>query len=319
MSVVVSLLETGDVQPWQCASLSYGRRMDHLPAEAIMPLLDELTAQGAEGLWTALDIITMVLHGGKRSSEPFFAAIRSILVAPALFDNVVHGTRDGYHLQEMIELLVKHNAVDKKFARALAKQLFSICTQHDNDIFFTMDSPVRTARQALMEGHPKEIWTEASKVLLQNDPRVRFLFEQLVECPSENHLGSGLFYNLPAELYLDWARKAPSHHAFIIMKWMPLTVKTTCGGLSWHPALEAFIAEFGAADHVLDELSGRLSPRSWLGSLVPYLEPLVPLLETWTSHSLPAVRQWASRQIIGLKNWIEQERRRDEENVIRYG
>ena len=209
--------------------------------------------------------------------------------------------------------------IDKKFARALAKQLFSICTQHDNDIFFIMDSPVRTALRALIEEHPKEIWTEASKLLLQNDPEVKFRFEHLVECPAENHLGSGLFYyNLPAELYLDWARKAPSLRAFIIVKWMQLTLKTTGDELSWHPALQTFIAEFGAADHVLDELSARLCPRSWSGSLVPYLEPLLSLLETWTSHPLPTVRQWASRQIIGLKNWIEQERRGDEENIIRY-
>jgi hypothetical protein len=284
-----------------------------------MPLLDDLMTHGAEGLWTALDIITMALHGGKRPPEPFFATIRSILVAPALFDNVVCGTRDAHHLQEMIELLVRHTAIDKTFARALAKQLFSICTQHDNDIFFMMDSPVRTALQALMEEHPKEIWGEASRLLLQNDADMKFRFEHLVECPYENYLGSGLFYKLLAELYLDWARKAPSLRAFIIVKWMPLTTKTADDGLSWHPALEAFIAEFGAADRVLDELSARLCPRSWSGSLVPYLEPLLPLLETWTSHPLPTVRQWASRQIISLKNWIEQERRRDEEDVIRYG
>jgi hypothetical protein len=105
IDLVVSLLETGDVQPLQCTPLSYGRGMDHLSAEDIMPLLNALTAHGAEGLWTALDIITMVLYGGKRSPEPFLATIRSILVAPALFDNVMRGTRDGYLLQEMIELL----------------------------------------------------------------------------------------------------------------------------------------------------------------------------------------------------------------------
>src|SRR5262245_31328982 len=108
IDLVVSLLETGDVQPWQCASLSYGRGMDHLSAEEIVPLLDVLMAHGAEGLWTALDIVTMVLYGDKRSPQPFFATIRSILVAPTLFDKVVRGTSDGFHLQEMIALLVKN-------------------------------------------------------------------------------------------------------------------------------------------------------------------------------------------------------------------
>jgi hypothetical protein len=177
---------------------------------------------------------------------------------------------------------------------------------------------VRATLHALMEKHPKEIWTEASKLLLQNDPGVRFFLERLVECPSNNHLGGGLFYHLPAEFYLNWARKAPTHRAFFIVKWMLIATKTTNGSFSWNPLFEAFIAEFGAADRVLDELSDRLPPRSWSGSLVPYLEPLVPLLETWTSHPLPKVRQWASHQIVNIKGWIEQEKQRDEEDIVRY-
>src|SRR5215831_14416501 len=252
-------LETGDVQPWQCASLSYGRGMDHLSAEEMRPLLDELMAHGTEGLWTALEIVTMVLYGGERSPKPFFATIRSILVAPALFDKVVRGTSDGFHVQEMIALLVKNDAIDKKFARTLVKQLFSICKQHDSDIHFIMDSAVRTALQTLLEGYPKEIWAEASRLLLQDDPVLRCRLEHLVE---------SLFYNLPAELYLDWARKAPAQRACIILKWIPLTINTTGEGLAWHPALETFKTEFGAANHVLDELSTRLFPSSWLASLV---------------------------------------------------
>jgi hypothetical protein len=240
-------------------------------------------------------------------------------VAPALFDNVVRGTRDGHHLREMIKLLVEHRAIKNTFARALAKQLFSICTQHDDNIFFVMENTARTALQTLMERYAKEVWAEAAKLLLHNDADGNFRFEQLVERPYENYLGSGLFYHLPAELYLGWARKAPLVRAFRIVKWMPLTSITSGDDLSWHPALEAFMAEFGAADRVLGELSIRLIPRSWNGSLVPYLMALIPLPEAWTSHQLTPVRQWASRQIVSLNQWIERERRRDEEDVVRYG
>jgi hypothetical protein len=51
IDLVIILLRTGDILPWQCAVLSYGRGLDHLAAEAITPLLDELATHGVEGLW----------------------------------------------------------------------------------------------------------------------------------------------------------------------------------------------------------------------------------------------------------------------------
>jgi hypothetical protein len=59
LQLVVPLLQSGDVEPWQCAMLSYGRGLDHLSPEQIMPLLDELGEHGARGHWVVLDIISM--------------------------------------------------------------------------------------------------------------------------------------------------------------------------------------------------------------------------------------------------------------------
>ena len=60
IDLVVSLLQSGDVKPWQCATLSYGKRMEHLEAGDILPLLGELSQNGAEGLLAVIDIITMI-------------------------------------------------------------------------------------------------------------------------------------------------------------------------------------------------------------------------------------------------------------------
>ena len=315
---VISLLRTGDVLPWQCASLSYGRGLAHLSAEEIAPLLDELATHGAEGLWTALTSIAMVLHGNQQSPQPFFASIKTILVAPVLFDHVVQGSMAGYHLQETITLLIRHNAIDKKFARALIKQLFGICKRRDHNVFSTLYKQVRDALQSLIEKHPKEVWAEASRLLLQTDTMMRYRFKQLVRCEYRDHLGAGLFFHLPAELYLDWVRRDPAHRAFIVLQWLPLTTEAIDGSLSWHTALEGFIAEFGEAERVLGELATRFHPRSWVGSIVPHLEPIISLLEKWTSHPLPTVRHWASCQITGIKEWIEREKQTDEERSVRY-
>ena len=72
INLVASLLRTKDVEPWQAATLSYGRGLDHLGTAEIMPLLDELGRLGSRGHWAVLDVITMYLHGG-RQLDPLFS------------------------------------------------------------------------------------------------------------------------------------------------------------------------------------------------------------------------------------------------------
>jgi hypothetical protein len=50
IQLVVSLLRSRGVEPRRCAGLSYGRGMEHLAIEDIVPLLGELALHGAEGL-----------------------------------------------------------------------------------------------------------------------------------------------------------------------------------------------------------------------------------------------------------------------------
>ena len=116
----------------------------------------------------------------------------------------------------------------------------------------------------------------------------------------DDHLGPGLLYAIPAGLYLEWARKDPARRASLVMKWLPIAMKSEDGSLVWHFALENFISEFGNHEKVLAALSSRLHPRSYYGSLAPHLDPLVKLLESWFTHPYPEVRHWARDRI----NWV---------------
>ena len=138
-----------------------------------------------------------------------------------------------------------------------------------------------------------------------NDPLIRHRVVSLVSSEYDDYLGPGFLYAVPPNLYMEWARKDTTSRASIVIKWLPITVKTEDGALSWHPALQSFVLEFGEEGAVLAALSSRLHPRSWWGSLAPHLEPQVKLLESWATHPRPKVRQWARDRI----NWIKTEAR----------
>ena len=254
IQLVVSLLRSGDVEPRQCAFLSYGRGMDHLSIENIIPLLEELALHGADGLWAVLEIISMILYGDKELPKPLVAVLRNVLVNPALFESV-RGTRDGYQLEMMVKLLSRSNLMDHGFARALVKQLFSICSRDQGDIFEELVDPVSASLGALMKSHPEEVWAEVAGLLQVDDRRIGRRLKTLIGSRHDDHLAPGLLYALPADLYVNWARKDPDHRAAVVLHWLPVATKTDDGSLSWHPALQDFIAEFGKQQDVLRALS----------------------------------------------------------------
>ena len=121
IQLVVSLLQSGDVTPWQCATLSYGRRMEHLDTQDILPLLSKLSQHSAEGLWAVLNIVSMVLHGGKELTEPLVLNLQNVLVDPRLFDGVGRKGMRGHDLERIVILLAQRNLIDQQFARALLR------------------------------------------------------------------------------------------------------------------------------------------------------------------------------------------------------
>jgi hypothetical protein len=314
LRLVVSLLQSGDVEPWQCATLSYGRGLDHLTPQQIMPLLDELGGRGARGHWAVIEIISMYLYSEKQVDEDIADRLKSTLLAHDLFDNVSQQTSDGYNLEQMTKLLLRYGVLDRKFVVALVKQLLNICRPQKSEVFYALDGPVRSIITSLLASYPNEVWHELSKILTSRDPLVSFYVESLFEPPDDNHLGPGLLHGTPPGFYLDWVRKAPGARAVIVMKWLPIVTTRSDGTRTWSPELEAYIDEFADQPRVLVGLARRLHPSSWWGSVVPHLEPFLPLLETWTqNHLRPEVRRWAREQTDYINAEIEANRRRDEE------
>lgn len=318
LRLVVSLLQTGDVTPSQCAQLSYGRGVDHLTSEEIAPLLDELIHHGTTGLWTVLDIIFMYLHPDKRPDEVLEKKLKAILVSPKLFEKVNRQTTDGYHLEQGVALLAKHNLLNGSYVRALIKRMLKLAKMKQSAIFFELDDPVRKILDKLTPIFPKEVWVEVAAALLWKDALHRYQLKQLLKSDRDDHIGAGPLFGLPSEIYLDWVRKDPKRRAALIAEWLPIAKKNDDGSFSWHPAVEAFLTEFGTVRSVLGTISTRMHPSSWWGSLVPHLEPWVPLLKTWLAHPLMEVRIWAQEQIEGLQKNIETEKKCDEEDVVRW-
>jgi hypothetical protein len=317
ISMVISLLQNGDIKPWECRNLGLSR----VDVPVLLPLLRELENYGTDGLWTILDITDMYLHGGRRkATNDLIAEVKRVLVAPELVD-AVRTNMDGHHLVNHVERLVGLGAVDAPYAGQLAKRLLGICRQGTDRVFYQLDDPVRKILSLLMPLYPQPVWDEIAKRLTSKSWHTRFYVESLLEGhrgSHEDHLGRGLGIDIPPSQFLAWVRAMPEKRAATAVKWLAIAERDTNGALTWHPETDTYVAEFGNTPGVLEALTSRLHPSSWSGGLAPYLEPIVPLVQTWSAHRNPAVRDWASKQIEWLTNTIRADRKRSEEDFVRY-
>ena len=240
-----------------------------------------------------------------------------MILAPALFDKVVQRTMDGHHLEQIVRLLSKQGEIDDKFASLLVEQLLSICAIESGSVFFEFDRLIRSIFKHLIQTHPCELWAKVSRLLVHNNTHDLFYLDRLIDDDRDDRLAAGILFGLPKAIYLDWVRADQAARASIVAKWLPITSSESAGKLVWHADLESYVNEFGREPKVLDQLSRRMRPGGWCGSLVPHLEPMLRLLASWSKHPLAEVRTWANQQTQSIQREITDAWKRDEESGVR--
>jgi hypothetical protein len=317
ISMVIALLQSGDIRPRDIQNIGIWRA----DVSVWLPLVRELEKYETDGFWAILDIVDMYLYGDSREiNGDIVALLKRILLAPGLID-AVSNNMDGHRLGNHVKRLLREGDISGPYARKLARQLLGICRQSEDRVFYLLSDRVREVLNLLILPYPQPVWEEIAKKLESKSWHTRFYARSLLEAMDGldgDHLGCGLGIDIPASYFLAWVRAKPDKRAVIAVDWLPIADRDSKGVLSWHPELEAYVAEFGDVSGVLEALASRLQPNTWSGSLATHFEPIVPLVQTWRGHESPVVRDWASKTMGWLTITIREERKQDEEEVVRY-
>lgn len=305
LALFIALLRTNDITPNDCFAIS--NRLDHLTPGELIPLLDELQNHGADGLWTAFDVITMYLHPAKPPAGLLVKKIKRILLAKDLFALKNTGMIESYHLSEMVSAIERADTLDKVFATSMMKQLLRLCEVEDYKIFLDLDDVAREILVRLTTRHPAIVWAAVNKRLVGPPGNVRSRLNHLIEADRDQILGAGVLFQLPPVMIMDWVREKPEKRAEIVVDWMPIAVRKADGTLVVQPELDAYLLEFGGATQVLDRIYWRLTKRYFNDS-----KSLLPLFEHWKQHEREDVRRWASISVGKLEtNIVREQDRRD--------
>lgn len=316
---IVAALREGRIQADYCAQLSYGRGLDHFTPTQLRPLIDELESNhGGIGVWTALEIVSMYQHGRGTLDPGLEAIAKQLLVTPRLFEKTERRDRDGYLVESLVELIANKGTLDDEFVGLMGGQIIRLCQTQNYDLFHALDGPARKLIAIFVSNASTAIWRSLARFFEIATPLEKHQLKELIGPGhgGESYQGKGVLYGLPEDQMFAWADVDPVNRAPFLVMFYPLLEEVKPDPPIWHEAMERLANRYGAQPSFRQQLTMRLRPSSWWGSLVPFLAALMIPLEKWFTHPVPGLAHWARTKYLQLQRQIEAEQRRDDENDL---
>lgn len=316
---ITKSLSDGLISVRDFVHLSYGRGLDAISPTDLAPVLSQLCAIGAEGMWTALEVVSMYLHGGGKGLDPIIEGfIKRITAAPELLGQMRNSARDGYLLEENFERIVKLGRLDELYAAAMADQVIRISQLDDYVLRDNIEQYARKIVATMVVHSPSAIWLPLARLYEVASRTEREALEELVGpdrhgFEGNGHLAAGVLFKINEDDLVTWAKGDPNERAPFLCSFFPVFEYSGEALLGWHPSMERLATDFGAKAEFRGALERRLEVRSWSGSLVPHLRAYLGPLEKWASHGIPELAQWASDMRRRLQSQIKHEQERDRE------
>lgn len=285
VKLLEELLQRQVVSPKQLMGLSYGQAMREVSPEAVSKLRAALMGFGTEGSWVALDILFMYAYQDKekkKALEPDFKAI--LMCGGMLTDDT---SRKELHAFETVaERLIP---ADPALAKSLMAELLSAFAAN-----LDVDWHVRDQLLFHLLSNQLEVCWPLIKEALLADGATAVGHWNLTEC-----LGKGMrdeavspISLVPLSHLVSWCDEEPQKVPALLAGMVPALSKE---GERWRlsDAAMMLIDRYGDQDSVRAAVWGSLNTFSWTGSLVPFYDRLIGVLEPLLHHKREEVRKSA--------------------------
>jgi hypothetical protein len=237
----------------------------------------------------------------------------------------------SYTWRETLAPLLR-NREDEELARAVAEQIIELAesASPSTSIGPELDKVV----EALFDNYLEEVWPMFGDALLSGSLKSMTIMEIVAKNPlassSETGPGGPLFRSIDNDFLIEWCEENSPDGPALLGQTVPIFAADSESASDrrpsmgdepqdprWHPFGLRLLDEFGNLEEVRASLSSNIFSFSSSGSRIPYYERRITLLEELLEQDIPAVRQWASKEISRYEKTIEQERQEEQERDLR--
>lgn len=310
---LLGLIHKGVISPNSVNSLSYGRSTESIDPDTIGNFCVSLSEIGNEGAWIGLNIIFMYTYSNKEAIKKIREIIKLVVTKIVFEKDSKKNTTDTYHWYQMALTLLKQH--DEEFALALGKQILLSCKKGVN--YGDLWHYIKPLLTVLMQQYYDILWPIYGEAIVQAEGMERFYLKNLLD--KENRSSrqkESVLSGIPIKILISWCHQHPNIGPAFIAR---------CAGIYEIVEEEKkpselfiqFLESFGDDESVGSAFASSIYPRSWSGSLVPYLEKDRAALTPLLGHKNGNVNRWVKRLIKNINSQIDSECRRDSEQNFR--
>jgi hypothetical protein len=289
--------------------------LSHESPETVIHFSDELTQFDHEGLLSALEILFLYTKNEAEKFEACKGEMRKILMTPGIickFDR--SSTMDEYYLSESLKIFLFNTYEDQELAIFVSNEIISACAI--NKSLYLLKHFFEPTIKELLLKYKDVIWPIFSKGLLSENFTLKYniihLFDPL-NSPKDS--STGILSELPPDFLLEWCRQESEKAPVLLARMVPIFLKNE-DSWSLHPLAKLLIDNFGYRPDVLLEIDRNLGTFSWIGSVIPYYEKQINIMEQLSDHTNYNVRKWANKNIKSLRKKIASEKKTEEEQDL---
>lgn len=308
---LVSLLEFGAISCRQLHGLSYGQAMAAVSVEVVADLCDALGSKGIEGAWVALDIGFMFLYGNEADWPRLALSMRSIVATKGMLQEVVPEWRlDSDAFAKVAEKLVPN---DPDLAAILTQEIIDATAELNH--LHEIDHCISEVLGVALETQIDTAWPLLAGALADADGSARWGIGHVLSRRFGDAGEKGLLGKVPMKHLAQWCKQLPGVAPKVLASIVQV-MDLVEGQVALSEEAAFLINEYGSDPDVLSELAANFHSFSWSGSLVPYYERQVVVMEPLTRHPRHEVQQWSRRLIDSAEHQIKREKERDQEQEI---
>lgn len=314
LNMLLGLIQANQIPEAMATNILYSNSSETISEADVGNFCIKLAEYSDRGKWAALDVLFMYCYGKNdrflRVKDPMKYIVSNI----PLHEKGNKGKRDLHQWATVVTNLLDSEGVD--FSISITNQILNATSNglDHSDIW----SYIKKIVNLMISKSPKEIWALFSQAIVVASSMQRYWIQQIFEREdSLSNQQESIFCNLPLQLILDWCYQHPTIGPYFVARcinvFQIVEDKKTPSKI-----FIKLLEDFGHLKDLGGEISANLSSKSWSGSLVPYLESDLLALTPLITHQNQYVSEWVSKHISYLKQAIEYEANRDEEDRLRH-
>ena len=183
----------------------------------------------------------------------------------------------GHNWEEMACSLLRSPSHDPEVATSIAQDIVTACSTEN--LSYDSEYYIANVLKLLFSQYFDQVWPAIGAALLGKDLRFAYTLMFINGGMGRKEETGEILAASPLPLLLSWCEQNRPEGPRLVASMLPLIEKRGDNDYTWHPFARAFLEAFGDDEEFLRNISSNLNSFSWTGSIVPYYEMQIRLMD----------------------------------------